>query len=59
MTVAEIADVRRRDPLWKPFFKDTDQKREFYNVIIDKTEVLVKDQNRLVAPKVLRARVLQ
>jgi hypothetical protein len=59
VTVAEIADSQRRDPLWKSFFKEKDPKREIRKVIIEETEVLVKDQKRLVVPTVLRARVLQ
>ena len=39
LTIAEIADVRRRDPLWKHFCMETDPKRECCNVIIDETEV--------------------
>ena len=59
VAVAEIADGQRRDPLWKPFFKEKDPKRAIRKVIIEETEVLVKDQNRLVVPTALRARVLQ
>ena len=54
-----MTDSQIRDQLWKPFFKERDPKREIYKVIIEETEVLVKDQNRLVVPTALHARVLQ
>ena len=59
LTVAEIADAQRSDAKWKQFFKTKDPKRKIRKVIIDETEVLVKDQSRLVIPKVLQARALQ
>ena len=58
LTVTEITDTQRRDPLWKSFFKEKDQQREFCKVIINETGVLVKDQNQLAVPKALRVRTL-
>ena len=45
VTIAEIADVQRRDPLWKSYFKEEDPRKETQNVIIEETEVLVKSQH--------------
>jgi hypothetical protein len=59
LMVTEIADAQRIDPLWKPLFKERDPEKDFCKVIIDETEVLVKDHNRLVVPTALRARALQ
>ena len=58
LTVAEIADAQRADPKWKQFFKKKDIKDKIRKVIIDETEVLVKDKSRLVIPKILQARVV-
>ena len=59
LTVAEIADAQRVDPKWKSFFKQEDPRGKIRKVIIDETDVLVKDKSRLVIPKVLQARALQ
>ena len=59
LTVAEIADAQRLDPKWKSFFKKEDPRGKIRKVIIDETDVLVKDKSRLVIPKVLQAKALQ
>ena len=59
LTVAEIADAQRVDLKWKSFFKQEDPRGKIRKVIIDETDVLVKDKSRLVIPKVLQARALQ
>ena len=58
LTVAEIADAQRVDPKWKSFFKQEDPRGKIREVIIDETDVLVKDKSRLVIPKVLQARAI-
>jgi len=59
LTVAEIADAQRADPMWKIFFKEDDPKEKIRSVIIDEVEVLVYNQSRLVIPQVLRTRAVQ
>jgi hypothetical protein len=59
LTVAEIADAQRADPKWKQIFKNKDPRGKIRKVIIDETEILVKDKSRLVIPAVLQTRAIQ
>ena len=59
LTIAEIADAQRTDPKWNSFFNEEDPEGKIRKVIIDETEILVKDKSRLVIPKVLQARAVQ
>ena len=59
LTVAEIADAQRADPKWKQIFKHKDPRGKIRKVIIDETEILVKDKSRLVIPAVLQTRAIQ
>ena len=62
-TIAQIAEEQRRSRIYKPYFKSKKPKktkldRQISLKVIDDTEILVRDNERLIIPSTLQKNII-